>query len=143
MDKYSSELVKVLNCLLKLMAKNLVVNPEQFTNMFEDVRQTVTINYYPPCVQTSKVIGLTPHSDFGGLTLLVQVNEVQGLQIKRNGKWIPIRPLPGAFIVNIGDIIEVGNYNRIGKSCVSTVKKYDTHIEPKSYKFELLRELIA
>ena len=45
-----------------------------------------------------------------GLTLLVQVDEVQGLQIKRNGKWIPIRPVPaGAFIVNIGDILEVTN----------------------------------
>ena len=107
--KYSSELVKVSNCLLKLMAKNLEINPEQFTNMFEDGRQSVRMNYYPPCVHASKVIGFTPHSDPGGLTLLVQLNEVQGLQIKKNGKWIPISPVPGAFIVNIGDVIEVTN----------------------------------
>ena len=109
LEKYSLELVKVSNCLLKLMAKNLLINPEQLTNMFDDGRQAVRMNYYPPCVHASKVIGLTPHSDFGGLTLLVQVNEMQGLQIKRNGKWIPIRPVPGAFIVNIGDAIEVTN----------------------------------
>ena len=119
LDKYSLELVKVSKCLLKLMAKNLAINPEQFANMFEDGRQSLRMNYYPPCEQASKVLGLTPHSDFGGLTLLVQVNEVQGLQIKRNGKWIPIRPLPGAFIVNIGDVIEVITTKLPIKSCIS------------------------
>lgn len=101
------ELIKVLHCLLKLMAKNLTIDPEKFINMFEDLKQTVTINYYPTCVETNKVIGVGPHTDFGALTLLVQVDEVQGLQIKRLGKWIPIRPIHGAFIVNIGDMIEV------------------------------------
>ena len=75
--------------------------------MFENGRQAVRMNYYPACVNGSKVMGITPHTDASGLTLLLQVNEVQGLQIKRNGKWIPITPIPGAFIVNIGDIIEV------------------------------------
>ena len=60
LEKYSAELVKVSNCLLKLMAKNLLINPEQLTNMFDDGRQAVRMNYYPPCVHASKVIGLTP-----------------------------------------------------------------------------------
>lgn len=75
--------------------------------MFEDGTQGLRMNYYPPCQQASRVMGLTPHSDSVGLTLLVQVNEVQGLQIKKNGRWVPVKPVPGAFIVNIGDIIEV------------------------------------
>lgn len=65
------------------------------------------MNYYPPCVQADKVIGLTPHSDATGLTLLVQINDVQGLQIKKDGNWIPVHPLAGAIVVNIGDILEV------------------------------------
>ena len=98
------------------MAKNLKVDPGQLMNMFEKGRQQIRMNYYPPCVHASKVIGVTPHSDICGLTLLAQVNEVQGLQIKKNGKWIPIRPVPGAFIVNIGDILEImsnGEYKSI------------------------------
>lgn len=89
------------------MAKNLEVEPQKLTEMFEEGTQGVRMNYYPPCVQASKVIGLNKHSDATGLTLLIQVNEVQGLQIKKNGKWIPIKPIPGAFIVNIGDTLEV------------------------------------
>lgn len=65
------------------------------------------MNYYPPCMQANKVIGLTPHSDATGLTLLVQVNDVQGLQIKKNNKWVPVKPIPGAIIINIGDVMEV------------------------------------
>lgn len=65
------------------------------------------MNYYPPCVKANEVIGIAPHSDATGLTVLLQVNEVQGLQIRKAGKWLPIKPIPGAFIINIGDIITV------------------------------------
>lgn len=111
MDEYSRELHRVSIKLLRAMAKNLGVDPDKIASMFEDGIQGVRMNYYPPCVHAEKVMGLTPHSDAGGLTLLVQVNEVQGLQIKKNGKWVPTEPVPGAFIVNIGDVIEVIDLN--------------------------------
>nr|XP_010919856.1 S-norcoclaurine synthase 1 [Elaeis guineensis] len=114
MDRYSSELKRVSHCLLGLIAKNLGVDPEKFVNIIES--QSMRINYYPPCPQADRVLGLSPHSDAVGLTLLLQVNQVQGLQIKRNGGWLPIKPLPGAFVVNIGDIIEIlsnGKYKSI------------------------------
>lgn len=89
------------------MATNLGIEPDKLTSAFEDCNQGIRMNYYPPCTQADKVIGLTPHSDATGLTLLVQINDVQGLQIKKDGKWIPIQPLAGAIVVNIGDILEV------------------------------------
>ncbi|XP_023634074.1 protein SRG1 isoform X2 [Capsella rubella] len=45
-----------------------------------------------------------------------EVNEVDGLQIKKNGKWVSVKPLPNAFVVNIGDILEIitnGTYRSI------------------------------
>ncbi|PNX79484.1 protein SRG1-like [Trifolium pratense] len=65
------------------------------------------MNYYPPCPQPEKVIGLTPHSDGSALTILLQLNDVEGLQVRKNGTWVPVKPLPNAFIVNIGDILEI------------------------------------
>ena len=65
------------------------------------------MNYYPPCPQPESVIGLSPHSDAVGLTILLQINEMEGLQIRKEGLWIPVKPLPNAFIINIGDIVEV------------------------------------
>lgn len=118
LDRYSMEMQKLTVCLLKFMSRNLGLDLETFPNMFVEGRQGVRLNLYPPCVQANKVIGLSPHSDPNGLSLLVQVNDVQGLQIKKNGKWVPVKPVPGAFIVNIGDIIEVSHVTRATECCV-------------------------
>ncbi|MBA0689562.1 hypothetical protein Goari_007285, partial [Gossypium aridum] len=61
-----------------------------------------------------------------GLTLLLQVNEVEGLQIKKDEKWVPVKPIPGALIVNIGDIIEImsnGEYKSIEHRVVVNQEK--------------------
>ncbi|GLT26889.1 hypothetical protein SLA2020_019290 [Shorea laevis] len=41
------------------------------------------------------------------LTILLHANEVEGLQVKKDGKWVPVKPLQNAFIVNIGDSLEI------------------------------------
>jgi hypothetical protein len=40
-------------------------------------------------------------------SLVLQVNNVQGVQIKRNDIWFPVSPVEGVFIVNIRDNFEV------------------------------------
>ena len=69
--------------------------------------QRMSFNYYPPCPQPEQVIGLAPHSDFGCITILLEVNDIQGLHVKKDGMWIPFKSLPNAFIINIGDALEV------------------------------------
>lgn len=139
-DKYSWEMQKVTICLLNFMSTNLGVNSEALTSAFEYGRQSIRLNFYPPCVEADNVKGF-PHSDASGLSLLVQVNDVRGLQIKKNGKWLPVKPIPGAFIVNIGDMIEMmsnGEYEHRAQSCYElgkatpfyscfSVSKYENH----------------
>ncbi|KAI3831893.1 hypothetical protein MKX03_022265 [Papaver bracteatum] len=107
MDSYSSKLSKLASTLIEMMGKALHMETSVLAELFEDGRQTMRINYYPPCPQPKDVIGLTPHSDGGGLTILLQLNEVDGLQIRKEKIWIPIKPLPNAFVVNIGNILEI------------------------------------
>lgn len=98
---------RVAGELLRAMARNLgVQDPEKMTRIAR--QQAMRINYYPPCPQAhDRVWGLSPHSDAVGLTLLLQVNPVAGLHIRRKGRWVPVNPLPGALVANIGDVIEV------------------------------------
>ncbi|KAK9145139.1 hypothetical protein Sjap_005042 [Stephania japonica] len=116
LDKYAFEMQKLTFCLLSLIAKNLGVEPKKLTSIFDDGVQGTRMNYYPPCPQPEKVIGLSPHSDASIITLLIQNNDLPGLQIKINGNWIPINPISGAFIVNIGDAIEQIMSNGLYKS---------------------------
>ena len=89
------------------MAKALGMEAKEIRELLGEGWQAVRMNYYPPCPKPELVIGLNPHSDAVCLTILLQINEMEGLQIRKDGMWIPVIPLPDAFIVNIGDILEV------------------------------------
>lgn len=93
--------------ILGYMGKALTMDVKEMKYLFEDGVQSMRMNYYPPCPEPKKAIGFTPHSDADALTILLQLNETQGLEIRKEGKWVPISPLPNAFVVNIGDIMEV------------------------------------
>jgi isopenicillin N synthase-like dioxygenase len=45
-----------------------------------------------------------PHTDWGMLTVLA-TDATPGLQIRHGGAWIDVAPRPGAFVVNIGDLL--------------------------------------
>ncbi|KAI0499769.1 hypothetical protein KFK09_017977 [Dendrobium nobile] len=127
LDKYSLELRKLTGCLVRLMAKDLgIKNPDLLGNLLSEHLQSVRINYYPPCKHASKVLGLSPHSDGTGLTVLLQANDVNGLQIKKDDRWFSVKARPGAFIVNIGDHIEImsnGRYKSIEHRVVINKEK--------------------
>ncbi|KAL5132582.1 Protein SRG1 [Glycine soja] len=107
LEIYSQELKKLAMVVVEQMGKALKMEETEMREFFEDGMQSMRMNYYPPCPQPEKVIGLTPHSDGVGLTILLQVTEVEGLQITKDGMWVPIKPLPNAFIINIGDMLEI------------------------------------
>jgi len=93
--------------ILGHLGKALEIEEKEIRELFEDGIQMMRMNYYPPCPEPKKVIGITNHSDPEALTILLQINEPEGLQIRKDGMWVPVKPLPNAFIVNVGDILEV------------------------------------
>ena len=82
--------------------------------LFGGQPQTMKVTYYPPCRQAGKVIGLSPHTDACAMTLLLHVNDVQGLQVRRDdGNWLAVEPLDGALTVFVGDVIEESTANYV------------------------------
>ncbi|KAM0952587.1 putative thebaine 6-O-demethylase [Dioscorea sansibarensis] len=73
--------------------------------------QIIIGNYYPPCPQPELALGLPPHSDHGLLTMVLQ-NGINGLQVKHNGKWHHVKPLPNSLLVNTGDHMEIVSNGR-------------------------------
>lgn len=64
------------------------------------------LNRYPPCPIASEIHGLMPHTDSDFLTILYQ-DQVGGLQLVKDKKWIAVKPNPTALIINIGDLFQV------------------------------------
>ncbi|KAK7350995.1 hypothetical protein VNO77_10107 [Canavalia gladiata] len=73
--------------------------------------QTFVANFYPPCPQPHLAQGMPSHSDHGLMTFLIQ-NGIGGLQIKHDGKWINVNPLPNSLPVILGDHLEVVSNGR-------------------------------
>ena len=73
------------------------------------------LNYYPvhdpiegaaDDYQQVADLGVHHHTDAGALTVLIQ-DEVGGLQVHREGYWYDIPPVPGAIVINTGDMMQV------------------------------------
>jgi isopenicillin N synthase-like dioxygenase len=108
LEKYVTKSREVIGEMLKAISLTLSLEENYIQNMMnvESGSQILVINYYPPCPKPELVMGLPAHTDHGLLTLLMQ-NELGGLQIEHDGKWIPINPLPNSFLINTGDHLEV------------------------------------
>ncbi|MFD5075591.1 isopenicillin N synthase family dioxygenase [Streptomyces sp. NPDC058371] len=62
---------------------------------------------YPGSAGDGADQGVGAHKDYGFLTLLLQ-DEVGGLQVQRgDGNFHDVPPIPGAFVVNLGELLEV------------------------------------
>lgn len=124
-EEYAVELQKLGNKILHLLAKNLgLQSPDCFVNQFAEISEAM--HYYPPCPQPDLVLGLSAHSDGGGIAILLQDDVVTGLHVRKDGEWIPAEPIPGGLVVNIGDMIEVisnGKYKSIEHRAVTNKEK--------------------
>ncbi|XP_071710567.1 protein SRG1-like [Rutidosis leptorrhynchoides] len=107
LEVYSAEMKKLAVAILGQMGKALGMKTEEMSELFEDGVQSMRMNYYPPCPEPELALGFSPHSDADALTILYQLNQTDGLQIRKDGKWVTVKPLPNALVVNIGDIMEI------------------------------------
>lgn len=112
MENVSKKLLGALSLSLNLQCK------ETLEETFGEVDMGLRINYYPPCPQPELTLGLSPHSDPGGLTLLLQDLNVDGLQVKApaSSSWVTVPRVPGALVVNLGDQLQIltnGRYKSV------------------------------
>ena len=83
----------------------------EFSEVGEDGLQHFRMNYYPPCPQPDQVIGCSPHTDITTISLLLELGDTPGLQIRKDGYWATVKPVPDAVDVIIGHITEVTKTN--------------------------------
>ncbi|WP_067677807.1 isopenicillin N synthase family dioxygenase [Nocardia miyunensis] len=93
--------------LLRHWAAALGADEDLFDAAFADRPATlIKVVRYPGNVDNPQGVGA--HKDSGVLTLLLVEPDSQGLQVEiEPDRWLDVPPLPGAFIVNIGELLEV------------------------------------
>ena len=113
-ERWDAALSEVGLRLLRHWAVSLGADEDVFDAAFADLPATlIKVVRYPGTAETSQGVGA--HKDSGVLTLLLVEPESEGLQVERgDDEWIDVPPVPGALIVNIGELLEVatGGYLR-------------------------------
>lgn len=109
MEEYTNEILKLGAVLLKVFSMNLGLKEDALQKAFggKEVGACLRANFYPKCPQPDLTLGLSSHSDPGGMTFLLPDEQVFGLQIRKDNQWVAIRPARHAIIVNIGDQLQV------------------------------------
>lgn len=104
---YTSEVRKVAVELLRSLSSIMGMDKDVLLELHQELNQFLSVGYYPSCSMPDKVLGASPHADKDTITILMQDDNLTGLQVKQDGNWVPVKPIPNAFIVNVGDLIEV------------------------------------
>ncbi|WVR07308.1 hypothetical protein IAU60_004349 [Kwoniella sp. DSM 27419] len=106
---YTEKMKKIGHAFMRAMSDALG-GQEIFQELQNDNYWVLRVIGYPPLPDSfdiEKGISCGAHTDYGCLTFLLADDTPGALQVEaKDGSWIPADPLPGAFVVNIGDIID-------------------------------------
>ena len=105
--RWHDELSAISIRLLQAWASSLGADPHVFDAAFAERPSTlIKIVRYPGKSDPTPKQGVGAHRDGGALTLLLVEPGKGGLQVAHDDEWIDAPPVPGAFVVNIGELLE-------------------------------------
>jgi isopenicillin N synthase-like dioxygenase len=96
--------------LVRAFAAALGQDEEVFAPIYRDrPNQLLKIIRYPGRdPSTGEDQGVGPHKDGGFVTVLLQDTEA-GLQVETDHGWLDAPPIPGTFIINVGELLELAS----------------------------------
>ncbi|MBC6494412.1 isopenicillin N synthase family oxygenase [Microbacterium sp. CFBP9023] len=104
--EWHDTLTEVARKLLRAWAVTLGADESYFDEPFRDPSTLIKIVRYPGTHEPEPQQGVGAHKDSGVLTLLWVEPGKGGLQVERDGEWVSAPSVPGAFVVNIGELLE-------------------------------------
>ncbi|XP_010517112.1 PREDICTED: protein SRG1-like [Camelina sativa] len=109
-EEYGEEVKKLCERLVETLSESLGLEPNCLMKALggeDKVGASLRTNFYPKCPQPHLTLGLSSHSDPGGITILLPDEKVSGLQVRRGDGWVTVKSVPNALVVNMGDQIQI------------------------------------
>ncbi len=98
---------RLAQSLARALALSLGLAEDELDAHYAYPGATMALNWYPPVRPEDlkdNQWSFSPHTDYGSFTILQQ-DATGGLEVRNaKGEWIDVPPVPGTFVVNIGDL---------------------------------------
>ncbi|BDX33261.1 oxidoreductase [Mycobacterium antarcticum] len=103
---YYDAVLEVGQLLLRAFAVALGEDPDVFSRHATKTPSQLRLVHYPYNPDARDGLGIGAHTDYECFTLLKPT--APGLEVLNGaGEWIDVPPVPGTFVVNIGDLLEL------------------------------------
>ncbi len=107
--RYQTELNDLADRLVRIFAAALGQPETVFDELFQpNPHQLLKLIHYPGRDATETDQGVGAHKDSGCITILLQ-HVQEGLEVEHDGRWISAPPVPGTFVINVGEMLEVAS----------------------------------
>ncbi|KAG6474245.1 gibberellin 3-beta-dioxygenase 2-like [Zingiber officinale] len=119
MEEYSKGMKDLSRRVIVLMLRSLGLSEEDIDEVgplrgHDEVEPVLQLNYYPPCPEPDRTMGLADHTDSSLITIIHQSSCVTGLQLLHHDEsdnprpqWVEVPPISGALVVNVGDLFHI------------------------------------
>ncbi|KVH94849.1 Non-heme dioxygenase N-terminal domain-containing protein [Cynara cardunculus var. scolymus] len=141
--EYNEEVMKLCGKLMRLFSLNLGLEEDYLEKAFggDEIGASLRVNFYPKCPQPDLTLGISPHSDPGGITILLPDDHVSGLQVRKDDAWVTVisnakyRSVEHRVIVNSNEerVSLAFFYNPKGDILIQPAKQLITNEEPALY----------
>ncbi|CAG7867487.1 unnamed protein product [Brassica rapa] len=154
MLEYTKHVMTLGEFLFEILSEALGLDPNHLNEMDCSKGLLMLNHYYPPCPEPDLTLGTTQHSDTSFLTVLLP-DQIEGLQVNREGYWFDVPHVPGALVINIGDLLQLVTNdkfislehrvlaNRATQARVSIACFFTTGVRPNPRMYGPIRELVS